>query len=114
MINEIIKDNDNPFTKRITYDDKGYLDYSVIYDRIEINDFAVKEEYRNQQIGSKLLEYLIDYAIKNKMINITLEVKKNNMPAIHLYQKYGFIEVAIRTKYYNGIDGILMEKKLIK
>ncbi len=113
MIKEVIKNSQDPFEKRIILDDKGYLDFSVIYDRIEINDFLVKEEYRNQQIGSNLLEYLIDYAIKYKMINITLEVKKDNIPAISLYHKYGFVDVAIREKYYNGIDGILMEKKLI-
>ena len=30
-------------------------------------------------------------AIENKKINITLEVRKDNIPAINLYKKHGFI-----------------------
>ena len=30
---------------------------------------------------------------------------------VHDYKKFNFEEVAIREKYYNGIDGILMERK---
>ena len=39
------------------------------------------------------------------------EVKKDNLPAIHLYKSVGFVEKAIRKGYYQGIDGILMEKE---
>ena len=42
--------------------------------------------------------------------NITLEVKKDNIVALKLYKKMGFEEKAIRKNYYNGIDGILMER----
>ena len=44
--------------------------------------------------------------------NITLEVKQTNASAIHLYEKNGFKKVAIRKGYYNGIDGILMERTM--
>ena len=43
--------------------------------------------------------------------DITLEVRIDNFSAIHLYQKFGFKSVSIRKNYYNGIDGILMERK---
>ena len=42
--------------------------------------------------------------------NITLEVKIDNYPAIKVYEDNGFKMVAIRKGYYNGIDGILMER----
>ncbi len=98
----------NPFAKIIIYIDdeiKGYLYYSDIYDRIEINQIEVYTPYRNLGIASKLMEELIK---QNK--GITLEVNKNNIVAIALYKKYGFKEIAIRKGYYNGIDGILMKK----
>lgn len=113
MIREEIIESENPFLKKISYEDKGYVFFEVMYDRIEINTFFVKEEYRNKKIGTKLLEYLINYAKEKGMINITLEVRCNNDVAIHLYEKFGFKKVATREKYYDGIDGILMEKKLI-
>ena len=48
----------------------------------------------------------------NNIKNITLEVKEDNIAAINLYKKYGFKKVSTREKYYDGINGILMEKTL--
>ena len=53
----------------------------------------------------------MDYFTKHVDKNITLEVKKDNIPAISLYKSVGFVEKAIRKGYYQGIDGILMEKE---
>ena len=52
----------------------------------------------------------MEYLIKDNL-SITLEVKETNVAAIKLYKKYGFEEVAVRHGYYNGVDGILMEKR---
>lgn len=108
--NKLDKPIDSPFSKEVIYVEKdiviGYLSYSIMYEKAEINNIYVLNEYRGQGIGSKLLDYLVK---KCKICeNITLEVRKNNINAIHLYKKYGFKEVAIREKYYNGVDGILM------
>ena len=53
----------------------------------------------------------MDYFINLVDKDISLEVRENNDPAIKLYKKYGFEEVAVRKGYYNGIDGLLMERK---
>ena len=101
----------NPFGKILGLKDKneiiGYLYYSDIYDRVEINQFEIEKFHRNCGKGQLLLSYLIEKVQKD----ITLEVKEDNLPAIHLYEKNGFIKKAIRQGYYNGIDGILMERK---
>lgn len=102
----------NPFLKKIEIENKGYIEYNDIYETIDIVNVFVKEEYRNQKIGSTLLEKLIKEAKQNNKENITLEVSKENKIAIKLYKKYNFKEVAIRKGYYKGIDGILMELKL--
>lgn len=105
--------NDNPFRKYIGYfvDDKivGYLIYDVIYNRCEIINIFVKNEFRNRKIATNMLKYLIDFAKNNDFYNITLEVRKDNLYAIKLYKNMGFLSVATRTSYYSGIDGILME-----
>ncbi|NLA33482.1 MAG: GNAT family N-acetyltransferase [Tenericutes bacterium] len=99
----------NPFSKYLVYlyHDKvcGFVNYNHIYERIEIINIEVIKEYQRQRIASKLISYIF----KIKVNNITLEVKKNNIPAINLYKKFGFKELAIRKNYYNGVDGILME-----
>jgi len=85
----------------------GYLYYSDIYERIEINQIEVDSSYRNKGYGSKLMKYLIDNTNKS----ITLEVRIDNNPAIALYKKFNFKEVSIRKNYYNGTDGLLMERE---
>ena len=117
MIIEVDITSVNPFAKRIEYviDDKtiGYLEYSVIYDRIELDNINVLEEYRNQGIGTKLMAFLISIAIDLRVVNITLEVRLSNEIARNLYKKFGFREVALRKFYYGDEDGILMEKNVM-
>lgn len=112
-----INTNDNPFSKCYTYVYKnetiGYLLFEHIYDRIEIDDFYIIKEYRRNGYGSQLIKKLISYAKKTNIKNITLEVKIDNYTAIGLYKKYGFESVALRKKYYNGIDAILMKKEMM-
>lgn len=103
---------DNPFAKYIICIDNntivGFLYYSDIYDRIEINQITVFPKYRNNGYGSMFMNYLISFDKP-----ISLEVKSDNTIAIHLYEKYGFKKVSVRKGYYDGIDGYLMilEKK---
>ena len=117
MIREVDTTYSNPFARKIEYviGEKvvGYLDYSLIYDRMEIDNFSVVEECRNQGIGTKLMAYLISIAIEYRVVNITLEVRCSNDIAINLYKKFGFREVALRKFYYGDEDGILMEKQVM-
>ena len=101
--------NNNPFIKVLILKEDiiiGYLYYSDIYDRVEINQIEIEENHRNCGKGSLLLKELTDTVNKS----ITLEVREDNLPAIRLYEKFNFKKVAIRKNYYNGVDGILMER----
>lgn len=108
LLNEF---DNNPFIKvLLLFEDNkviGYLYYSDIYDRAEINQIEIDSFHRNCGNGKKLMEYMINHVDKD----ITLEVKNDNDPAIKLYKKNGFKEVATRKGYYQGTDGILMERK---
>lgn len=118
-LNQFLLDNDiekpinSPFSINVIYIENrliiGYLNYSIMYEKAEINNIFVLREYRSQGIGSKFLEYLLK---KCKICeNITLEVRKDNISALQLYKKFGFKEVALRENYYNGVDGILMMRE---
>ena len=122
MIKEIAKEKvinifnideiDSPFRKYFCYEEEdilGYFCIDIIYEKIELFNIFVKNEYRNRKIGTFMLKYLIDFARNNNIYNITLEVDENNIYAIKLYEKCGFIKKAIRKNYYNNSDGILME-----
>ena len=101
----------NPFGKYLILKEDneiiGYLYYSDIYERAEINQFEINFIHRNCGKGSYLLKECLNRIKKD----ITLEVKEDNTVAIKLYEKNGFTKKAIRREYYNGVDGILMERK---
>lgn len=86
----------------------SFIIYSSMYENIEIIDVFTNKEYRNKGYSYKLLSEIIN---NNRNKNITLEVNKENIPAINLYKKLGFEEVAIRKGYYDGVDALLMLKK---
>lgn len=108
----------DPFSHLYVYEYEknivGFINYSIIYDRAEINYIYVNERYRNKHIASELMEFLIVDVIDNGCLNITLEVSDRNEAGIKLYKKFGFIEKAIRKNYYKDSDAILMMKELIK
>lgn len=101
----------NPFGKILVYKKNNriiaYLYYSEIYERVEINNIEVEEQYLNMGIGTELLKKLTELVQKS----ISLEVRINNYNAIKLYKKFNFQEKAIRKGYYQGIDGILMVRE---
>lgn len=107
----------NPFNKYFILFQKnkiiGFLNIFEIYDKIEIVNINIKDEYQGKGYSKLLMDKLITYSKNHNIKNITLEVNSNNSIAINLYKKYEFKEVAIRKKYYNGIDGILMERKMM-
>ena len=111
MENEFIH---NPYAKLLILEEDniiiGYLYYSDIYDRLEINQIEIEENHRNCGKGSLLLDYFTENVDKN----ITLEVKEDNTPALKLYQKFNFELKAVRKGYYNGVDGLLMERVIDK
>ncbi len=107
----------NPYTKMYAFVENsniiGIIHINDIYDRYEINNIYVLPEHRNKKVASQLMDKIIKEAEENQKINITLEVRKDNISAINLYKKYGFVEKALRKGYYKGIDGILMEKEMM-
>lgn len=117
MIKEKEIISNNPFLHYFEYIENnkiiGYVKYLIMYDKIEIENIFVKEEYRKKGIGTKLMSYLIAKAIEKKAVNITLEVRISNEIARNLYKKFGFREVALRKFYYGDEDGILMEKQVM-
>ncbi|MEG0021639.1 MAG: GNAT family N-acetyltransferase [Bacilli bacterium] len=90
----------------------GFLAFSFIYDRIEINYIFVEELYRRKNIATKMLIELEEFYKLNKCSNITLEVNEINNKAIVFYKKHGFKEVSVRSKYYGEHNGILMMKEM--
>lgn len=63
---------------------------------------SVLRGYWNLGIGSGLLAYLIEWARQTGTIRkINLRVRVDNLPAIHVYEKYGFVrEGRVTREFY--------------
>ncbi len=90
-------------------DDKivGYILITIIDDLVEIHLLYVDNLFRNQKIGTKLIDYIIN---KYSNYRFLLEVAINNNIAIKLYENMNFKKINIRKKYYNDIDAYVMER----
>ena len=77
--------------------------------------FYVKDRYRNQGIGKKLVKSALSSIMKNKdVIKINLNVNPKQKAAVNLYRKFGFKIVGmlkkdlfVNKKFY---DKLIMEK----
>lgn len=67
---------------------------------------GILEAYRNRGIGSILVYQLLTWAQRNpKIEKVCLSVFENNESAIHLYQKFGFLEEGRQHKAIKQEDG---------
>ena len=66
-----------------------------------IYNIAVKEDFRGQKIGQKIIKSLIDYSLERNLEFLSLEVRESNLPAINLYKKMGFTTVGKRKDFYS-------------
>ena len=53
-------------------------------------NFGIKEEYRRQKIGTKMFEYIYEYAKSNSCSFISLIAEKDNKIAQYFYEILGY------------------------
>ncbi len=93
----------------------GFGGISVVLDEANINNIAVRVDKRNNRIGSKILQNLIDICKSLNCSFVTLEVNVTNFPAIKLYENFGFKNLGIRKNYYKGYtDAYIMRLEIEK
>lgn len=97
-------------------DDKivGFAGIIPILDEADISNIVVHKAFRNKKIGSCLLESLINLSLSLGLRILNLEVRESNVPAIKLYEKYGFEVCGLREKYYNHSENAILMKKILK
>ena len=92
----------------------GFALVWVIADELHLVSFAVDPVHRRRGIGQALLDAVLATPQAARANVMTLEVRTNNQPAIDLYHRNGFIDIALRPKYYPDTkeDAIVMLKPL--
>ncbi len=69
----------------------GYILLFGIKKTLKIHSLAVIEEFRGQHIAQKLIEKALGAYDDKKYNRMALEVRLDNVSAIKLYQKFGFV-----------------------
>ena len=75
----------------------------------ELTKMAVAPNHRGNKIGQQLMQYCIDFAIKNKINALVLYSNTLLENAIYIYRKYGFIEIPVEEKSPYQRGNIKME-----
>lgn len=79
----------------------------------DICNVSVEHSYQNKGIATKMLKALMEEGARRGIIAFTLEVRAGNQPAIHLYEKLGFVTEGIRPGFYERPkeDAVIMWKR---
>ena len=97
--------------------EKELVTYAVSYivcDEIHISNLAVAPGFRRFRIGEAMLKISLQISREKNCKQAYLEVRKSNVAAISLYEKYGFKIVDVRKNYYQdeAEDALLMSRIL--
>lgn len=108
--------NDNPFSFYYVYEMNktviGYIGFRVYDDQAEMMNFVVSLDHQDEGYGTQLLTYCLNELEKKHVKTISLEVRKSNKKAQHVYEKMGFKLSHIRKKYYENEDGFVLVKEV--
>ncbi len=67
---------------------------------IILEDLIIRADYRGHGLGSRLLDYALDYARKKDFKRITLLTDRLNAEAQRFYKRHGFFESAMLPMRY--------------
>lgn len=80
----------------------GYVGMHDLLGEGFFTNVAVHPSYRKQGVADALLSAVVAYGKEKKLYRLALEVRVGNAPAIHLYEKYGFVKDGIRPGFYSA------------
>ena len=66
--------------------------FTIALDRY-VYDLEIYEEYRGQGYGNLMIKEMVERFTDDSQRPLWLAVKDKNAPAVHLYNKYGFVNL---------------------
>ncbi len=90
-----------------------YIGAETVLDECSIGNIVTHEDFRGMGLATKLMDALLSELKERKIAKVFLEVEHDNVPAIALYEKAGFVRYGYRRGYYGaGKDAVLMSLDL--
>lgn len=78
----------------------GYCGLWMVAGEGQINNVAVREDFRQKGVGYGMLSFLLKLGREKNQDAFTLEVRAGNEAAIRLYEKLGFHSAGLRKGFY--------------
>src|SRR5262249_18341482 len=78
----------------------GYCSVWLIFEELHINTLAIHPDWRRSGLASHLIRHVLGEAVRQGAEKATLEVRRSNLAAQRLYERFGFETTAVRTNYY--------------
>ncbi|MFF0307267.1 ribosomal protein S18-alanine N-acetyltransferase [Streptosporangium sp. NPDC004379] len=92
----------------------GYAGLFAAGDQADVQTIAVAAGRRRTGVGGALLTELLAEAGRRGARSVFLEVRADNPAAQAMYERFGFVRLGLRRRYYqDGTDAITMRKDLI-
>ena len=89
----------------------GYVFSMWIFDEMHVNKIAVAEGSRRRGIADLLMARCLDFARRNQVRTISLEVRKSNRSAQEFYRHLDFESSYLRPRYYpDGEAAVVMTR----
>jgi len=94
----------------------GYAGVMVNASEADVQTIAVAPQAAGQGLGGRLLDALVEAAVRRGATGMMLEVRGDNLPAVRLYTGRGFERIAIRRGYYQpeGADAWVMRRRPLR
>lgn len=86
----------------------GYAGLMLVGEEAHVTTVAVEDAWRGKKVGTGLMIRLVDGAIHNGALHLTLEVRASNVIAQDLYRRFGMAPVGLRKNYYENEDALIM------
>ncbi len=91
---------------------KGYVIVDIIDSRVHLGSIAVHPKYLRCGIGTKLLDWCIDFGKMYGASTITLEVREKNRNVQMFYLKNGFEIMGTVPGYYIDDNAVAMYRDI--
>jgi ribosomal-protein-alanine N-acetyltransferase len=91
----------------------GYVFAMWFFDEMHVNKIAVEPNERRKGIALRLMNECIDFARRNHIQTISLEVRQSNRGAQEFYRYLEFAPMYVRPRYYpDGEAAVVMTKRV--
>jgi [ribosomal protein S18]-alanine N-acetyltransferase len=92
----------------------GFAVASLLPPQAELESIAVTGDWQRQGVGRSLFDDLARKLRSGGIKEITLEVRASNLSALAFYRSLGFLQTAVRRRYYVDPveDAVLMTSQI--